>query len=112
MTFWEFLASLHIRIGDVIAGLAGGTVHAYAFNRSDAYSKIGSVVVGCLTSTYLTESVVNYAARWFVITDGTAGFIVGLCGMSICQAFLGASRRWKPAIPPFGGGASGSGKNG
>lgn len=57
---------------------------------------IASVVVGGITSNYLTAPAVSIMAKMsFDVGPGTAGFIVGLTSMIICQAIIERVRRWK-----------------
>lgn len=88
----QFLLELGIKIPDLIAGFAGGVVHAFVFQRQNPLEVIGSVVVGALTANYLGET----AGRLIGASDGAAAFIVGLGGMAICQGLFQAAQRWRP----------------
>ena len=95
----DILAEIGIRAQDIVAGLAGGVVNAFVFQRSNPAAIVGSVVVGSLTAAYLTEP----ASRFFGTTGGATAFLVGLCAMAICQAVVAAASKWRP------GGGSGGG---
>ena len=88
-----FLVELGLKLPDLVAGFAGGVVNAFVFKRADPWSIVGSVIVGALTANYLGETAVRYLG----LGSGTAAFIVGLCGMAICQGLIEAAKRWKPA---------------
>lgn len=90
----DFWAILGIRISDVIAGFAGGVVNAFVFKRSSPTAVIGSIVVGALTANYLSES----AARFTGTSGGATAFIVGLCGMAVCQAIVEGVSHWRPRL--------------
>lgn len=86
------LIDIGVKTQDLIAGLAGGVVNAFVFQRSNPLAIVGSVVVGALTAAYLTEP----AAKVTGTTGGATAFIVGLGAMAICQAIIGGISRWKP----------------
>lgn len=88
----DLLVAIGIRTQDLVAGLAGGVVNAFVFQRSNPVAIVGSVIVGALTAAYLTEP----AARFTGTTGGATAFIVGLGAMAICQAIVGQIARWKP----------------
>lgn len=91
------LIQLGIKTADMLAGFSGGVVSAIVLKRSDPWSIIGSVIVGGLTSNYLTEPFSHYLGT----TQGTSGFLVGLAGMMICQGIIKAAATWSPfGVPP------------
>lgn len=95
----DVFVDLGLRIQDIIAGLSGGVVNAFVFRRSEPWSIIGSVVVGALTANYLSEPAIKYTG-----TSGPAtAFIVGLCGMAICQGIFAAVQRVRFGQPATGG---------
>lgn len=79
---WSLLG---IKLTDVAGGIAGGTAAALVFRHASIAAAISSVVVGALTSAYMTP--------WFIARIGAFGggasFVVGLCAMAICQAIAG-----------------------
>jgi hypothetical protein len=93
----DWLHDIGIRVPDLLAGLAGGVVNAFVFQRSSPWAIVGSVVVGALTANYLGEP----AARMIGggISGGAAAFIVGLGGMALCQGLVEAIKRWRPVSP-------------
>ena len=98
----EIFIEIGIKTQDVVAGLAGGVVNAFVFQRSNPAAIVGSVVVGSLTAAYLTEP----ASKFFGTTGGATAFLVGLCAMAICQAVVAAAAKWRP---PGSGGDSNTG---
>lgn len=91
----DSLLSVGIKLQDILAGLAGGVVNAFIFQRSNPVAIIGSVVVGALTANYLSEP----AAKFIGTSGGAAAFIVGLCAMAVCQALVAAAQKWTPKPP-------------
>ena len=92
----DILVSIGIKLQDLVAGLAGGIVNAFVFQRSNPVAIVGSVIVGALTASYLTEP----AGRITGTSGGATAFIVGLGAMAICQAILGAIAKWRPKGGP------------
>ncbi len=88
----SFWVELGIRKADLVAGFCGGIVSAFTMKRSDPWSIVGSVVVGSLTASYLTEPIGKLTGT----SGGTAAFIVGLAGMAICQGIVEAAKNWRP----------------
>jgi len=86
---FDIWSALGIKLSDVAGGIAGGTAAALVFKRAGIVGAVSSVVVGALTSAYLTP--------WFIMRVGSFGggasFVVGLCAMAICQAIAGAINR-------------------
>lgn len=90
----DFLMSLGLKTQDLVAGLSGGVVNAIVFKRSTPVAVIGSMLVGALTANYLAE----FAAKYTGTSSGAAAFLVGLCGMILCQIIVAAAAKW---TPPF-----------
>lgn len=93
MTLPEFLTVIGIKPQDIMAGLAGGIVNAFVFKRSNPMAIVGSMVVGSLTANYLGE----IAGKFTGTSEGAAAFIVGLCGMAVCQGIIEAGSKWRPS---------------
>lgn len=91
----DSLLSVGIKVQDILAGLAGGVVNAFIFQRSNPVAIIGSVVVGALTANYLSEP----AGKIVGVSGGAAAFIVGLSAMAICQGLVSAAAKWTPKPP-------------
>jgi hypothetical protein len=88
----DLFVSIGIKTQDLVAGLAGGIVNAFVFQRSNPLAIVGSVVVGALTASYLTEPAGHITGT----TGGATAFIVGLGAMAICQGILSWIAKWKP----------------
>jgi hypothetical protein len=86
----DLFTLLGIKLSDLAGGTAGGISAVIAFRRSGLASTLGSVVLGALTSAYMTP--------WFIQQIGTLGggasFVVGLCAMAICQFLAGMVDRF------------------
>lgn len=67
----------------LMAGFAGGVVHAFAFRETSPLGFIASVIAGTLTANYLGPAAIHYAGDW--IGEGGSSFAVGLCGMTIIR---------------------------
>lgn len=87
------LIDLGVKTQDLVAGLAGGIVNAFVFQRGSPVAIVGSVVVGALTAAYLTDP----AAKLTGTTGGATAFIVGLAAMAICQGILSRVAKWNAA---------------
>lgn len=98
MSWPEFFASVGWKPQDLLAGLAGGIVNAFVFQRSSPVAVIGSIVVGALTANYLSEAASKYTGT----SAGASAFIVGLCGMAVCQGIAEMVAKWRPGTPKGG----------
>ncbi len=79
---------LGLNVQDMIAGFAGGVVHAFAFRPTDPVAQVGSVILGTLTANYLGPEVAHYVGGW--ISNGAAAFLVGMSAMAIVQVGVAA----------------------
>lgn len=95
----DLFSELGVRLSDIVAGFSGGVVNAFVFKRSNPAAIVGSVVVGACTAAYLAPTAARYLGVTTGTTDSAAAFIVGLCGMAICQGLLEAAKRFKPTLP-------------
>ena len=71
----------------LIAGFAGGVVHALAFKQTEPAAVVASVVTGTLTANFLAPVVTHYIGDW--LGPGGSAFVVGLTAMAICQGVVG-----------------------
>ena len=74
----------------LLAGFAGGVVHAINFRQGSAVGQLVSVVTGTLTANWLSPAAAHYIGGWF--GDGGSAFIVGFCAMVIVQGIDAAAR--------------------
>jgi hypothetical protein len=87
-----WLHELGLTVPNMVAGFAGGVVNAFVFKRADAWSIIGSVVVGALTANYLGEPV----GKLIGTTQPVAAFLVGMGGMAFVQGLIEGIKGWRP----------------
>lgn len=86
----EFLASLGVKVPDLVSGIAGGMVNAILFQRTTPGAAVASVIAGGLTATYLAEPM----AKQFSMSIGPSGFIIGLTAMIVCQGLMAGAHKW------------------
>ena len=79
-----------LNTGRLVAGFAGGIVHALAFRDTTPIGLITSIITGTLTANYLGPAAVHYIGGW--IGDGGSAFAVGLSAMLIIQGVDAAIR--------------------
>jgi len=87
----DFLVAIGVNAKILIAGFAGGVVKALYDKSKSPVDVLSSVIGGALTANY----VAGVAIKWSGlngITEGFAGFAVGVGGMLIVQGILGAIR--------------------
>lgn len=75
----------------LIAGFAGGVVHAFAFKQADPWAVVGSVVAGTFTANFLGPAAFHYIGPW--VGDGGSAFVVGLSAMAVCQEIVATASR-------------------
>lgn len=97
----DLLTSLGIKTADLLAGTLGGLVKAIVFDKSGPTAVISSMIVGAVMANYLAESANKYVGTGI----GVSGFIVGMCGMIICQIIVAKATKWRPTLSK--GGADG-----
>jgi len=67
------------------AGFAGGVVAALTFNQVEPLGLLIRVVVGGLTANYLGGPAETYVAAHFYDLGHGTSFLLGICGMVLCQ---------------------------
>lgn len=87
------LDQLGIRVPAMFAGLAGGLVGAYADGKAGLAAWIAYVVSGGLTANFLAEPAQKYIP---LVSEGGAGFVVGLTALVIVRTIIGAAKKWHP----------------
>jgi len=89
----ELFRSLGFNTQDLVAGFAGGLTRIFLPGASrKPFDAVGSVLIGAVTANYLTETVMHTLGTG----SGLTGFVIGLCGMSICHAIILGVRNWRP----------------
>lgn len=86
------LAQFGVKLSHIVAGIAGGAVRAFMVGNS-LFSAVGSVVIGALTSAYMTSPVSAIAFKITGIpennsTEHSVAFVVGLTAMLLCEGVL------------------------
>lgn len=71
----------------LVAGFAGGVVHALVFKQTAPSGVIASVLTGTLTANFLAPVASHYLGDWLGV--GGCAFVVGLTAMAICQGVVG-----------------------
>lgn len=92
---------LGFKTGHFVAGVAGGVVRALLVGGG-WLSAITSVLVGSLTSSYLTPTVYAYVQMFPFRTDEYAtSFLLGLTAMLLCEGVMYRAKKWRsdPVIP-------------
>jgi hypothetical protein len=80
------LSALGFDLQNLVAGFAGGLVVAFAFDKSDPWDIIGSVVAGGLTANYVASSVPG-------TSQGATAFFVGVVAMPLVKGWVVAIQR-------------------
>jgi len=75
-------AFIGIKLTQIVAGFAGGVVSLAFLQGLSRKQAVLAVVVGCLSSAYLTDPVVYFFNIGPSLINGTA-FVIGLCAMNI-----------------------------
>lgn len=100
---------LGLNLVHLASGTAGGIVRGLINPSYTWTTRISSAVVGGLTAGYGTPPAAHFVRRWLELwgypfgdVEGSVGFLLGLCGMTICEGAIRWSRRWRDAgIPPM-----------
>ena len=87
-----------IKITHLVAGVLGGTVRAFLVGGGWGNAFI-SVFVGGVTSSYFTAPVAYSAFNYWMLPEGTIGFLIGLTSMLLCEGILKYTKQW--SIRPF-----------
>jgi hypothetical protein len=87
-------AFFDINIHYLIAGFAGGIVHAILVRKAGPWEIIGYIVVGGLAANFFTPQVLRLLNQF---PEGLIAFMVGMGGFRICrQADKFFAGTWKP----------------
>lgn len=105
---WQFfhdigagLKNLGLNESTATAGLLGGTVRGLII-QGGFINGVISALVGAITANYLAPAIAMSptlnAWNW---SEGTIGFVVGMCAMLICEGILKWVRDWSnnPRLP-------------
>lgn len=103
---WLFL-QLGIKTHHVLAGLAGGLVRGLVSPGFTWPQRLASTLVGAAVAGYVTPFAAPLARKWLDLwayppgdIEGSLGFVLGLVGMTVCDALIKWARRWRDGDPP------------
>lgn len=105
--FYEMLGLVGFKLQHLIAGALGGLARSLTKPDGTMFRHITTAVVGTSVAGYGTPVTAFYAAKWVAspeITagsmEGMVGFLLGLTGMSICEAAIRWAKIWRDGPPP------------
>jgi hypothetical protein len=94
-TFWG------IKLSHLWAGAVGGLMRALLKPREPIYQHVSATVIGTVVAGYATPTVGVLLDRYAGTGDipdasieGMAGFLLGLCGMTLCEALIRRVKKW------------------
>ncbi|MEW6258106.1 MAG: hypothetical protein AB1592_19300 [Pseudomonadota bacterium] len=101
-----------IKLAHMAAGAMGGIVRSLTKPGGSITRHITTAVVGTVVAGYGTPIGAHFAVRYLASADisqasveGMTGFVLGLTGMSLCEALLAWIKKWRdgppPSFPPF-----------
>ncbi|MCJ8143805.1 hypothetical protein MKI84_12850 [Ancylobacter sp. A5.8] len=100
-------ALLGLKAAHLLAGAIGGLVRSMTRPGGSIMRHIGTAIVGTAVAGYGTPIGTHLAARWLASPDistasleGMVGFLLGLTGMSLCEAAIKWARLWRDGAPP------------
>ncbi len=100
-------ALVGIKLTHVIAGAAGGIVRSLSRPGGSWARHVGTAIIGTFVAGYGTPVGTVFASRYLASPDlpsssveGMVGFVLGLIGMSLCEAALRWARAWRDGLPP------------
>lgn len=83
-----------INVQYLVAGFAGGIVHAFLVRKARPWEIIGYIVVGGLAANFFTPQMLKLLSQF---PAGLLAFLVGMGGFRICrQADKFFAGTWKP----------------
>jgi hypothetical protein len=83
-TVVEFLTALGLDLKLIVAGFAGGVVHAFFFRQTDPYTVVGSIMSGVFAANYLAIGLAKLSG----FSIGTCGFVAGFGAMALTQGVV------------------------
>lgn len=102
------LMMLGVSYVHLVSGVAGGIVRGLINPTYTWTARLSSAIVGGLTAGYGTPPAAHFVRRWleawghgFADVDGSVGFLLGLCGMTVCDAAIRWARKLRDSLPPL-----------
>lgn len=101
------LMILGIKMPHLLAGALGGLARSLTKPGGSVMRHVATAIVGTAVAGYGTPVGAVLAARYLAAPDisaasveGMVGFVLGLTGMSVCEAVIRWVRRWRDGPPP------------
>lgn len=98
---------LGIKLAHLVAGAAGGLARSLTNPGGSIMRHITTAVVGTIVAGYGTPAAAALTAHYLGVPDipvasmeGMVGFVLGLIGMSLCEALMRWARAWRDGPPP------------
>jgi hypothetical protein len=98
---------LGLKVAHLLAGGVGGLVRSLTHPGGSIMRHVTTAIVGTAVAGYGTPIGAQVAARYLAMPavpvaslEGMVGFVLGLVGMSICEALLRWARIWRDGPPP------------
>lgn len=91
-----------IKVAHLLAGFIGGLARSLARPGGSLARHVGAAVVGTAVAGYGTPIGAHFAAPDLpaASVEGMVGFVLGLIGMSLCEAVIRWVRLWRDGPPP------------
>lgn len=96
-----------VKLAHLIAGAAGGLARSLTHPGGSIMRHITTSIVGTVVAGYGTPAASAMAIRYIGMPDipvasveGMMGFVLGLIGMSLCEALMRWARDWRDGPPP------------
>ncbi|RLP80595.1 hypothetical protein D9R14_05985 [Xanthobacter tagetidis] len=98
---------LGVKLAHLLAGAAGGLARSLTRPGGSPLRHLSTAVVGTIVAGYCTPAGAAFAARYLASPEispasfeGMVGFVLGLIGMSLCDALMRWARIWRDGPPP------------
>lgn len=98
---------LGLKLSHLIAGAVGGLSRSLARPGGSVMRHVTTAIVGTAVAGYGTPIATALTTHYFAAAavspasaEGAVGFVLGLTGMSICEALLRWARIWRDGPPP------------
>ncbi|RVK79374.1 hypothetical protein CN157_09305 [Sinorhizobium meliloti] len=91
-TIAAWLAAIGVQPTHLIAGLAGGIVHALVNKNGSPWERIVAGAVGALCAAFLTPFFLLLLGVTALQFHGALGFVLGLVGMQLAIGFIGIAK--------------------
>lgn len=99
--------AIGVKIVNVVAGVCGGLVSGLVVKGFTWPERISSAVVGGMTAGYGTPAAMPVVRKWLDLwsspngdVEGVVGFVLGLIGMTVCDATINWVKSWWKKNPP------------